>query len=117
MSCVSFCFSLTFSGLTLLVPPAGEEAGFDVDEVTLRVLNELIDDRVDHVVHPATARRGQNEPEKVEASTLSKELVKAYSLKKYWSTVTSHPVSSWVWGTRWTLIFPSIGPSTSLGVS
>ena len=34
----------------LLVPPAGEEAGLDVDEVALRVLDELVDDCVHDVV-------------------------------------------------------------------
>ena len=34
----------------LLVPPAGEEAGLDVDEVALRVLDELVDHGVHDVV-------------------------------------------------------------------
>ena len=35
----------------LLVPPASEEAGLDVDEMAHRVLLELVDDGVDDIVH------------------------------------------------------------------
>lgn len=33
---------------------------------------------------------------------------------KYWSSVFNQPTSSWVWATRWTLIFPGIGPALVL---
>ena len=51
----------------LLVPPAREEAGLDVDEVAHRVLLELVDDGVDDVVDLGEevlrgAREGDQQP-------------------------------------------------------
>ena len=35
----------------LLVPPSSKEAGFDVDELAVRIKRELLDDCIDYVVH------------------------------------------------------------------
>ena len=45
------CFGHIAPIIRLLIPPAGEEPSFDVNEMTFRILDELIHDGVNNIVN------------------------------------------------------------------
>ena len=124
------------AGVILLVPPTREESGLNVNEMTLGILDQLVDDCVHYVLHRGEEvlvdRDLHNIKERPGAVSVSPG--RAAWCREWctqcrhfanvsgddslgYCTYTCQPVSSWVCGTMCTLILPWTMPSLSFGVT